>query len=91
MIASILDAAFAGLNTGGVAFFQVPTYGGQNYSFIMEHYLNRLGDNGMEMHAIEQDAVFKIAARHGARPIEVSADNYTGGVGVSTTFLFRKE
>jgi SAM-dependent methyltransferase len=91
IIAAILDAAFAGLKPGGVAYFQVPTRGGEGYVFRAQDYLSHSGGGEMEMHAIAQQTVFGVAQRHGVRPIEVSADHYTGRLGVSTTFLMRKD
>lgn len=91
IIATILDAAFAGLNRGGVAYFQVPTRGAEGYAFDVQTYLQADGDGWMEMHAIEQSAVFKIAERRGVRPVEVSPDHCAGRFGVSTTFLMKKD
>ena len=90
IIAEILAAAFAGLNEGGIAFFQVPTRGRDGYSFRTKDYIENDGDGWMEMHAIDQDAVFRLAARHGVRPVEVSPDYCSGGFGISTTFLMQK-
>lgn len=91
IIATILDAAFAGLNSGGVAFFQVPTRGGEGYAFDSRAYLQADGDGWMEMHAIDQSAVFRLAERRGVRPVEVSPDYCAGTFGVSTSFLMVKE
>ncbi len=91
IIFQVLDAAFAGLNKGGIAFFQVPTRGAEGYSFRLKDYLGGLSNEWMEMHALDQGAVFALAHRHGLRPLEASPDYCTGGVGVSTTFLLQKD
>src|SRR5262249_23243929 len=91
IIAAILDAAFAGLKPGGVAYFQVPTRGAEGYGFRAQDYLGHSSGQEIEMHAIAQQTVFAVAQRHGVRPIEASADHCTGRVGVSTTFLMRKD
>ncbi len=91
IIATILDAAFAGLNRGGLAFFQVPTRGGDGYAFDAQAYLQSGGDGWMEMHAVDQKQIFTWAQRRGVRPLEVSPDHCAGGIGVSTTFLMQKE
>jgi 2-polyprenyl-3-methyl-5-hydroxy-6-metoxy-1,4-benzoquinol methylase len=91
IIFQILDAAFGGLNNGGIAYFQVPTRGPDGYSFRLKDYLGGLSNAWMEMHALDQGAVFRLAHRHGLRPVEASPDHCTGGVGVSTTFLMQKD
>ena len=84
-----MDAAFSGLNEGGIAYFQTPTYG-PNYTFKVAEYMKHLAGHEMEMHALDQKTIFRLARRHGLTPLEVSQDHCTGGHGVSTTFLLQK-
>jgi SAM-dependent methyltransferase len=90
VIHTILEAAFRGLNRGGVAFFQVPTYGPHGYHFKASEYIQTFGTEEMEMHFLDQKTIFRLAHRHGMVPCEVSQDYCTGGLGVSTTFLMQK-
>jgi SAM-dependent methyltransferase len=91
VIALILERAFAGLNHGGLAFFQVPTYK-DGYSFDAERYLAGLdGRTEIEMHVLPQNHIFRLAARHRVVPLEIEQDNLTAGWGTSHTFLFQKE
>jgi SAM-dependent methyltransferase len=91
IIADILQHALAGLNAGGAAFFQVPTYGFNyvwNYDRFMAHDLPA-GD--MEMHVVPQSVVFALATQAGCVPIEVQPDGCAGmPYWVSNTFLFAK-
>jgi SAM-dependent methyltransferase len=92
LIQSILDHAFQELRPGGIAYFQVPTYG-MDYKFDLKAYLEKSSERNMEMHFIPQYAIFDLASRHGLKPLEVSPDGLAGkfGQGVSTTFLMAKE
>ena len=60
LIAEILAAAFAGLNPGGDAFFQVPTYE-RGYRWDIKNYLSDLAPRGgMEMHVLPQSVIFAV-------------------------------
>jgi len=88
IMASILERIFAKLESGGIAYFQLPTYI-PGYRFDVRHYLRHRGDKlDMEMHVLPQAAVFDIAARHGMQPLEALTE-ITGSV-VSQYFLMRK-
>jgi SAM-dependent methyltransferase len=91
LIAEILSAVFNGLNPGGCAFFQVPTYA-VNYHWRYDDYLPEavaVGD--MEMHVLPQETIFDLAAKSGCVPLEVQPDSWTGlADGISNTFLFAK-
>jgi SAM-dependent methyltransferase len=90
IIALILDHAFRHLNPGGIAYFQVPTYT-IGYRFDLEGYLSGIGgNNGMEMHCLPQQDVFRLAARHGLIAQQVEPDSLIGSWGASHTFLFRR-
>lgn len=93
IILDILGRAFEGLNPGGVAFFQVPTYNA-DYSFTAEHYWQGMATrNEMEMHFVPQNAILDVAARHGLRLMETRQDHCVGNYDrwISNTFLLRKD
>lgn len=92
IIAMILKRMFSMLVPGGVALFQVPTYG-VGYSFSAQAYLdNPEAGKAIEMHCLPQEAVIRLASRAGCDLIEIREDNDTGHpkAFVSNTFLFRK-
>ena len=88
LIAEILDAAFAGLNPGGNAFFQVPTYE-REYRWDIKSYLADVAPRKrMEMHVLPQAVIFASMLRAGCVPLEVQPDGCTGiAKGISNTFL----
>ena len=68
---AILDGIFARLAPGAIAFFHLPTYI-PDYRFDLDAYLaDRENDLGMEMHALPQKEIFRIAERHGLDTLEV--------------------
>jgi SAM-dependent methyltransferase len=91
IIVEILQRVLHGLNDGGAAFFQVPTYG-FNYGWSYDRFLAKdLPAGDMEMHAVPQSAVFALAAAAGCVPIEVQPDGCAGmPYWMSNTFLFAK-
>jgi SAM-dependent methyltransferase len=91
IIADILQFALNGLNKGGAAFFQVPTYG-FNYGWDFDRFMAvDLPAADMEMHVVPQSVVFELATRAGCVPIEVQPDGCAGmPYWVSNTFLFAK-
>jgi SAM-dependent methyltransferase len=91
LIVDILSAVFEGLNPGGCAFFQVPTYA-TNYRWQYDHYLRDVVPAGdMEMHVLPQAVIFDLAAKFGCRPLEVQPDKLAGLPNyISNTFLFTK-
>lgn len=71
VIEALLDGLLGRLDPGGIAYFHVPTYS-PDYRFDIDEYLAEKEDRiTMEMHALPQKDVFRIAARHGMQPIEV--------------------
>lgn len=71
VIEALLDGIFARLTPGAIAYFHLQTYG-PDYRFDVEEYLTEQeGKITMEMHALPQKEVFRIAARHDMQPIEV--------------------
>ncbi len=66
------------LNTGGIAFFQVPTYR-EGYTFLLKEYLNGEATwSAMEMHVLPQVTILEIIREEGDRVIEILEDGWTG-------------
>lgn len=84
--AAILAQVFAGLAPGGIALFQVVTYG-RHYSYSVAEDLARQG-NGMEMHVLPQGEVFRLMAEGGLVPLEVQEDFAAGRDGPFRSHLF---
>ena len=77
------------LNSGGVAFFQVPTYK-DGYRFHLKKYLRKeSSQDAMEMHVLPQDAIFEIVRKENGKILEVLEDFNTSW-GLSNTFLVQK-
>jgi 2-polyprenyl-3-methyl-5-hydroxy-6-metoxy-1,4-benzoquinol methylase len=92
LMSLIIRAFIRALNSGGVAFFQLPTYR-LNYAFSLAGYLNDEATRlDMEMHVLPQSRVFEIVTEEGGLPIEVLEDDQTGlrQREVSNTFLVQK-
>jgi 2-polyprenyl-3-methyl-5-hydroxy-6-metoxy-1,4-benzoquinol methylase len=93
IIAMIIREFIKKLNSGGIAFFQVPTYRIE-YSFSIENYLKgQTKRHEIEMHVLPQAKIFDIIRQGGGRVIEVLEDDSTGlsYKEVSNTFLLQKE
>ncbi|MBN1569334.1 MAG: class I SAM-dependent methyltransferase [Acidobacteria bacterium] len=92
LIADILDSLLRKLNPGGIAFFQIPTYG-RNYGFATLPYLNSRKTKGsIEMHVLPQSSIFQIAAKCGCSILELREDSYINmpRLFVSNTFLLQR-
>jgi SAM-dependent methyltransferase len=91
VIAGLIRKALDSLNTGGIALFQVPTYG-VGYTFQLEKWLKAKNELGMEMHCLPQPVIFKLIADSGCELLEVREDNCTGAPErfISNTFIVRK-
>lgn len=93
IIEMIIRELIRSLNSGGVAYFQVPTYR-LGYRFSLKEYL---GDEAtrqdMEMHILPQNRIFEIVKQENCKVIEVVEDAWTGSMykAVSNSFLVRKE
>ena len=84
-----LRKLLARVRPGGAALFQVPTYIA-NYAFVPKTYLAE-DQPQMEMNALPQRDVFRIAADADFVPLEVREDLSAGHPDiVSQTFLFRR-
>jgi len=89
IIETILDRIFARLTPGAIAYFHLPTYI-PGYRFSIDAYLSEREDElTMEMHALPQRDVFRIAARHGMETIEVLNET-NKELMVADYFLMRK-
>ena len=91
LMRDLIAAALAALNEGGIAIFQMPTYG-SGYSFSIDDYLRSNSLDDMEMHCIPQYVVFSLIAAAGCEALEVREDNAIGWLGrwISNTFVVRK-
>ena len=90
---NILDAAFAGLRRGGLAFFQVPIYA-SDYAFEFSKFMEKEGRaKSMEMHFLPQADILRLARAHDMQLLEIRTDHLIGNFAdwVSNTFLIRKQ
>ena len=93
MIRVIIQELIRALNSGGIAFFQVPTYS-SGYRFSLGEYLANEATRGeMEMHVLPQNEIFEIVRKEQGKLVDVLEDGWTGvGCGErSNTFLIQKE
>jgi SAM-dependent methyltransferase len=89
IIHRIIGQFMKALNSGGVAFFQVPTYH-EGYRFRLEEYLDiDDAEDEMEMHVLPQSAVFEIVRKENGKLLEVVED-FSTSWGLSNTFLVQK-
>ena len=71
VIEALLEKIFARLTPGGIAYVHLPTFI-PDYRFDVEAYLADREDHlDMEMHALPQKDVFRLAARSKMQPLEV--------------------
>ncbi len=91
VIKSLLGAILRKMNSGGLAYFQVPTYR-LGYSFGAGKYLSGISSNGkMEVHVLPQSDVFEIIRDTGCEVLEVREDGWAGSpMFISNSFLVRK-
>lgn len=90
VIYSILGRIFRRLNPGGVALFQVPTYG-PGYSFETQRYLFSPEGPDFDMHIIPQRFVFESVECNNCAVLEVQPDGYAGAPRwTSNTFLIKR-
>jgi SAM-dependent methyltransferase len=77
------------LNSGGVAFFQVPTYK-EGYRFVVDEYLSNPPPRGeIEMHVLPQKTIFEILKKENGNLLEIVED-FCAKWGLSNTFLVQK-
>lgn len=91
LIRHLLGVILGKLRSGGLAYFQVPTYG-RSYGFRIENYLSaevRLGVP--EMHVLPRSELLAVAGEKGCRVLDMSEDGAAGPSFVSNRVLLRKE
>jgi SAM-dependent methyltransferase len=86
---AILDKAFAGLPSGGVAIVHIPTWQ-KGYRFKIGDYLAEALGQHMEMHATPQREILDLAFRHGCglRNIHEEPGHV---VWITNIFVFQKD
>ena len=91
VMAWMLRRLLASLASGGVAYFQLPTYC-NGYLFEAKRYLNTPALPTLEMHVLPQAQVFGIVQEAGCVCLEVREDSMCGDEDrmLSNTFLVRK-
>lgn len=91
VMAWMLRRLLGGLASGGVAYFQLPTYR-SGYLFEAERYLSTPALPTLEMHVLPQAQVFRIVQESGCDCLEVREDSMCGDEDrmLSNTFLLRK-
>jgi SAM-dependent methyltransferase len=93
IIRLIIRELVKALNSGGVAFFQVPTYR-LGYRFSLQEYtVGEAAREHIEMHVLPQNEIFDIVSQEDGRLIEVLEDGWTGPKygERSNTFVIQKE
>lgn len=91
VIRHILNVLLSRLNSGGVAYFQVPTYR-FDYKFDVSAYLSSPPDLGSpEMHVLPQPELHALIEERGCRLIEIREDSSAGGQNVSSRVLVKKK
>jgi trans-aconitate methyltransferase len=92
VMSHVLRMLLRSLNSGGAAYFQLPTYA-VGYHFDVASYFSTSLSPGasFEMHVLPQSTVFEIVEDEGCRVLEVQPDPYVGSADwISNTFLVRK-
>jgi SAM-dependent methyltransferase len=87
MLSKILDK----LRPGGIALFQIPTYG-FGYSFDADQYLASMPKKSFEMHCVPQRAIFQLLEQKEYSILELREDGATGlgSPWISNTFLVQR-
>jgi len=90
IICSMISSSLRSLREGGMAIFQVPTFGAR-YTFSLQNYLATPPQLDIEMHCVPQHTVFEIIAEHGCSVREVREDDRVGNhEWISNTFVVRR-
>lgn len=78
------------LNPGGCAYFQLPCQL-HDYEFRLDAFLDGRSRSGpLQLHALPQQHVFALLARHGLTVLEMLPSPRIGAAGLSYAFLARK-
>jgi SAM-dependent methyltransferase len=75
VIRALIEASLKSLREGGIAIFQVPTFG-TGYSFNIKEYLAKPQVLDMEMHCIPQREVFSLIADADCRLLEIRGSTF---------------
>lgn len=90
VMAYLLNALFKLVKAKGFIIFQIPVAAGYCYS-IAKDFNNLEGRKGMEMHALTQAQIFRIARENNAHICECYEDGLTPTANmISRTFAFKK-
>jgi len=91
LIRELVSAALAALRPGGIAIFQVPTYG-VDYAFRIKEYISGPRRRDIEMHCFPQRELFALIAGAHCNLLEVDQDSAVGRYGewVSNTFVVQR-
>ena len=91
VMALLLRTCLSKLRSGGVGYFQLPTYH-FGYRFQADEYLANLpGEGQMEMHVLPQAELLQLVQDCGCAVLEMREDGYTADInGISNTLLVRK-
>jgi SAM-dependent methyltransferase len=90
LMAYILETVLNKLTSGGIAYFQIPTYI-INYNFSATEYLaseHPVGD--VEVHAMPQTALLEIIEAAGCKVLEIREDGAVGARAISNRLLVQK-
>jgi len=91
LIRELLSAALNALRPGGIAIFQVPTYG-LGYEFRIKEYIASARHRDIEMHCFPQREVFALIADAHCKLLEVNQDTAVGRYDkwISNTFMVQR-
>lgn len=91
IIVWMLSTLLSRLRSGGVAYFQIPTYK-NGYLFEVERYLASTPPDTLEMHYLPQHEVFKVFAKANCQCLEVREDGMVSDEDqmLSNIFLVQK-
>ncbi len=92
IIGLIIQELIRALNSGGIAYFQVPTYR-LEYKFSLKEYLTGEAARGeIEMHVFPQNEIFDIVSKEQCKLVEILEDGCTGlrNGERSNTFVIQK-
>jgi SAM-dependent methyltransferase len=91
IMAWMLSTLLSHLRSGGVAYFQIPTYK-NGYFFEVERYMISTPPDTLEMHYLPQHEVFKLFAEANCLCLEVREDGMVSDedIMLSNTFLVQK-
>jgi SAM-dependent methyltransferase len=91
LIAFMLGQIFKKLRPGGIAYFQILTYG-LDYEFTLDEYLEKKVPPGTpELHVLPQRELFRLMEQADCELVEIREDRAAGRELVSNRLLIRKK